>query len=165
MRRRFMKVFGTRLPGAGRVLILLALGLALSGLLAACGTTMPTTEATPAPPTAPPTATTAAPAATATTAGAGGGGQTIEVSLGDYFIDPKAITTTGGKVTFNITNKGTVKHDFVILSGGQQVTKSKLLGKGETATITADLAAGAYTTLCDVVGHKDAGMVGTITVK
>lgn len=159
-----MKVFGTR--PAGRVLLLLALGLALSGLLAACGTTVPTTEATPAPPTAtaaPATATSAAPAATATTAG--GGGQTIEVKLGDYFIEPKAITATGGKVTFKITNTGSVKHDFVILSGGQQVTKSKLLGKGETATITADLAAGSYSTLCDVVGHKDAGMVGTITVK
>ena len=45
-----MKVFGTRPVGAGRVLLLLTLGLALSGLLAACGTTVPTTEVTPARP-------------------------------------------------------------------------------------------------------------------
>jgi uncharacterized cupredoxin-like copper-binding protein len=62
-----------------------------------------------------------------------------------------------GKVTFKVTNKGRLKHDFKIAG-----KKTKLLGHNKTATLTVTLKKGKkYTYLCTVPGHAAAGMKGT----
>jgi uncharacterized cupredoxin-like copper-binding protein len=62
-----------------------------------------------------------------------------------------------GKVTFKVTNKGHLKHDFKIAG-----KKTKLLGHNKTATLTVTLKKGKkYTYLCTVPGHAAAGMKGT----
>jgi uncharacterized cupredoxin-like copper-binding protein len=61
-----------------------------------------------------------------------------------------------GKVTFNVTNKGRLRHDFKIAG-----KKTKLLKHNQTATLTVTLAKGKkYTYLCTVPGHAAAGMKG-----
>lgn len=158
-----MKVLRSRPALAGRLSVCVAL-LGLSLLVAACGVTTPTNV--PADTPIPPTATTAPPApATATTGGGGATGAAIDVVLADFSIEPKAIDATGGKLTFNITNTGSSRHNFVILSGGKAIAKSETIGKGAKTTLTAEIPAGSYTTICDIIGHKDAGMQGTLTTK
>ena len=62
-----------------------------------------------------------------------------------------------GKVTFKLTNKGSLKHDFKIAG-----KKTKLLGKNKSATLTVTLKKGKkYTYVCTVPGHAAAGMKGT----
>jgi plastocyanin len=62
-----------------------------------------------------------------------------------------------GKVTFKVTNKGRIRHDFKIAG-----KKTKLLGHNKTATLTVTLKKGKkYTYLCTVPGHAAAGMKGT----
>jgi Copper binding proteins, plastocyanin/azurin family. len=62
-----------------------------------------------------------------------------------------------GKVTFKVTNKGRIKHDFKIAG-----KKTKLLGHNKTATLTVTLKKGKkYPYLCTVPGHAQAGMKGT----
>jgi uncharacterized cupredoxin-like copper-binding protein len=62
-----------------------------------------------------------------------------------------------GKVTFKVTNKGKLKHDFKIAG-----KKTKLLKHNQTATLTVTLKKGKkYTYLCTVPGHAAAGMKGT----
>ena len=62
-----------------------------------------------------------------------------------------------GKVTFKVTNKGRLKHDFKIAG-----KKTKLLGHNKTATLTVTLKKGKkYMYLCTVPGHAAAGMKGT----
>ncbi len=62
-----------------------------------------------------------------------------------------------GKVTFKLTNKGSLKHDFKIAG-----KKTKLLGKNKSDSITVTLKKGKkYTYICTVPGHAAAGMKGT----
>ena len=64
-----------------------------------------------------------------------------------------------GTVIFKLVNKGTLGHDFKIAG-----KKSKLVGKGKTATFTVTLTKGTKTYLCTVPGHAAAGMKGTLKV-
>jgi uncharacterized cupredoxin-like copper-binding protein len=43
--------------------------------------------------------------------------------------------------------------------------QSDLIADGASSTATAELEAGSYRFFCDVVGHEEAGMEGTLTVK
>ncbi len=94
---------------------------------------------------------------------ASGAGTTVQVSTVDLAFDPKILTipaNTNAQVV--ITNKGSLQHDFVI---DELKVKSKLLNGGESDTVTINAKAGTYQYYCSVPGHKEAGMVGTLTVK
>jgi uncharacterized cupredoxin-like copper-binding protein len=65
-----------------------------------------------------------------------------------------------GVVTFKVTNRGKLEHDFKI--GGK---RTKLLAPGKTATLKVKLKKGKFKFLCTVPGHAAAGMRGTLTVK
>jgi uncharacterized cupredoxin-like copper-binding protein len=65
-------------------------------------------------------------------------------------------------VTVTITNKGQLQHDFVIDALN---IKTDLLNAGDSVTVTINAAAGSYEYYCSVPGHKEAGMVGTLTVE
>jgi uncharacterized cupredoxin-like copper-binding protein len=65
-----------------------------------------------------------------------------------------------GAVTFTVTNKGKLPHDFKI--GGK---KTPLVNPGKSAKLTVTLKAGKFPYLCTVPGHAAAGMKGTLTVK
>ena len=159
-----MKVLRLRRASAGRLVSWAAVLLALGLLAAACGVTTPTNP--PAPATATTEAAATAPADNATpTTGGGASASEIEVTLGEWFIEPKAIDIAGGTASFKVTNTGNAPHDFVILNGAQEVVKSKVLNKGQTDTLSVDLPAGSFITICDIAGHKEAGMQGTLVTK
>jgi uncharacterized cupredoxin-like copper-binding protein len=62
-----------------------------------------------------------------------------------------------GKVTFKVTNKGSLKHDFKIAGKA-----TKMLGHNKSTSITVTLKKGKkYTYICTVPGHAAAGMKGT----
>jgi uncharacterized cupredoxin-like copper-binding protein len=70
-------------------------------------------------------------------------------------------TVPKGSVTFKVTNRGTVSHDFKIKG-----KKTKLIAKGKSATLTASFPkAGKYAFLCTVPGHAAGGMKGVLTVR
>jgi uncharacterized cupredoxin-like copper-binding protein len=70
-------------------------------------------------------------------------------------------TVSKGAVTFKVTNKGTLSHDFKIAG-----KKTPLVAPGKSATLKITFKkAGKYPYLCTVPGHAAAGMKGTLTVK
>jgi uncharacterized cupredoxin-like copper-binding protein len=69
-------------------------------------------------------------------------------------------TVAKGTVTFTVTNKGKLTHDFRI--GGKKTT---LLKPGKKATLKVTLKAGKAAYLCTLPGHAAGGMKGTLTVK
>ena len=92
---------------------------------------------------------------------ASGGSKTIEVTLGDLFIKPASIDLAAGtKVTFNVTNTGAMQHDFKVNGEGG----TEMLDPGKKATFTQVIPA-STSAWCTVPGHKEAGMVGAISVK
>ena len=65
-----------------------------------------------------------------------------------------------GVVTFKVTNKGKLPHDFKI-SG----KKTKIVAPGKSATLKVTYTkAGKYKYLCTVAGHAAAGMKGVLKV-
>ena len=104
-----------------------------------------------------------------------GGGSSVQpagstkVTFSDFKFDPRSISVSGGKVVFYLVNSGSTSHDFVITkdaAGKEVVGKSSLVAAGDTSTFTVDnIASGSYFFRCDVPGHADSGMTGTLSVK
>jgi len=84
----------------------------------------------------------------------------VNVSVKEWMIEPMDMTVAAGNVTFTVTNDGTLDHDFAIENAG----KIDLITPGDTKTLEVTLEPGTYNILCDLAGHKEAGMTGTLTV-
>jgi uncharacterized cupredoxin-like copper-binding protein len=100
--------------------------------------------------------------------GSSSGGKTVNVSATEFAFTPNKFEgTVGEKITFKVTNKGTVEHNFVILSpdGSQELTKmSTQPGETKSLEFTPSEAV-TYQIDCNIAGHKEAGMVGELVVK
>ncbi len=86
------------------------------------------------------------------------GSVTVKMSEFKFVLSTKSVTH--GTVTFTVTNRGALPHDFKI--GGK---KTALVSHGKTAKLVVTLKAGKYPYMCTVSGHAAAGMKGTLTVK
>jgi plastocyanin len=133
--------------------LLISIALAASGL-AACGDDNEEGE----------TSTTESAADTSTT----GPGSTVRLSApsdGDYAYDQESLSTKAGTVTIDFTNPAALPHDVVLEDeSGNEVGKTDLISGGEAAATTVELTPGTYTYFCDVPGHREGGMEGTLTV-
>lgn len=142
----------------------LALGLAACGddddSGAAPETTAPATATAPATPV--PTEST--PADT-TTGGAAAGATALALQAdptGQLKYVETELTAKPGDITITLTNASAVPHD-VAVDGAPG--SSDVVQDGGTAKLTVNLPAGTYEYYCTVPGHRQAGMVGTLTVK
>jgi uncharacterized cupredoxin-like copper-binding protein len=109
----------------------------------------------------------------------------VTVSEGDMFLRPVETTVAAGKVSFSVTNEGMMQHEFVIVSGDPTGTTGDEPGRvseanhiggadgpeignlnpGQTKTLTATLAPGTYTAMCNLASHFAAGMEFTFVVQ
>ncbi len=99
---------------------------------------------------------------------ASGGSKSFNVSATEFAYSPNTFTAQAGdKLTFNLTNKGTVQHTLVIQSPDGSTELAKITTQpGETKALEfTPKDAGTYPIVCDIAGHKEAGMTGTLTVK
>ena len=89
--------------------------------------------------------------------------QVVNLKAGDLMFDPMTLTARVGQpVTVNFQNGGALEHSFII---DKLNVKLEHVQAGQTATVTfTPAAAGTYEFYCNVAGHKDAGMKGTLTV-
>jgi uncharacterized cupredoxin-like copper-binding protein len=93
-----------------------------------------------------------------------------------------ASTVAAGKVTFAVTNAGTVAHEMVVLktptaagklatSSSGRADESGNVGEtgdmqvGATKTLTLNLKPGHYALICNLPGHYTAGMYTDLTVR
>jgi uncharacterized cupredoxin-like copper-binding protein len=125
------------------------------------------------------------PAATASSAKTGGAvaatdGQ-VTVTTTEFAFSPMEITTKPGKLKLTLVNDGKVEHEIVVLKtnqaagamkvSGGRVSESTSVGEvsetaaGATKSTTLDLKAGKYVIVCNISGHYQAGMRGTLTVQ
>ncbi len=129
------------------------------------------------------------PAATATTPGGGAStmsaasaplGHAVKTSLTEMKITDSVAKVATGKVTFTVSNDGSVTHEYVVLktarpaaklrvSGGRAVEAGHVgeigeLKVGQTKTLTLDLKPGHYSIVCNLPGHYLGGMHTDLTV-
>ena len=102
-------------------------------------------------------------AATAEAAGeAPAAASAVTVTSFDIYYEPKEITIPANTdVTITLPNDGVTSHDFSI----DALNVSVALPPGETQTVVINAAPGSYEYYCNVPGHKEAGMVGTLIVE
>lgn len=85
----------------------------------------------------------------------------VAVALSEFAISPATVTVpTGGSL--EVTNNGTVPHNIVITDTDLK-TADIDGGASETLDVSS-LAAGDYEIFCSIPGHKDSGMVATLTI-
>jgi len=107
---------------------------------------------------------------------------TITGTLTEYKIELSATSAPAGTVIFNVTNAGTIVHEFVILKTDTLAKDLPLAGNsvdegaydaigeveetepGGSGTFTATLEPGHYAIICNVAGHVSQGMVTDFTV-
>ena len=71
-----------------------------------------------------------------------------------------------GKVTLVMTNPTSAGMEHGIALDGNGVDKDgPIVAPGRTSTLAVTLKKGTYSYYCPVPGHRQAGMVGTLTVK
>jgi uncharacterized cupredoxin-like copper-binding protein len=101
-----------------------------------------------------------------------------DVVLDDLFFAPGTLTVpAGAQVTLSLANEGGLDHSWVLLSAGPDVTTvdgldparvlvsySLASGASDEVTFVAP-SAGLYQVICDVTGHIEAGMEGTLIVE
>lgn len=99
-------------------------------------------------------------------AGGKGPGGTLQLAADptELAFDKTSLTSKPGKVTIEFDNPSAIAHDVVIEKEGKEIAASELIAEGKTS-VTAELAPGSYVFLCNVPGHAEAGMEGTLTVK
>ena len=95
---------------------------------------------------------------------AGGTATTVTVTAGkptELRFTLSKRTVAKGLVTFKVTNRGTVRHDFKVAG-----RKTPSLATGKTATLRVTIRkAGKYAYMCTLPGHAAGGMKGILTVK
>ncbi|MCA1553809.1 MAG: cupredoxin domain-containing protein, partial [Chloroflexi bacterium] len=93
--------------------------------------------------------------------------RTLNVTATDFKFDPGDQTFKAGeKVTVSMSNKGAVDHTWVLTdSSNKELFKLEVkVGATGSGSFTAP-AAGAYNIICDIAGHKEAGMQNKATVQ
>jgi plastocyanin len=106
--------------------------------------------------------------------GGGGGGSssykqpsgpaqtTIDIKGGNFFFDPKNPSAPAGVDAIKLESQ-TGQHTLVF--DGGKVPGFKLEAtSGKSDELKVNLKPGKYTFYCDIPGHRQAGMEGTITV-
>ena len=124
---------------------------------------------------------------TTTGAATAGGGKPVEIIMDDYKFTPAKATAPAGQVTITAPNEGDVEHELEILKTDQDPASFPVSGEtvdvealeekgaeeivelfaepGESDEATVDLEPGTYAMLCNLPGHYQKGMYGTLTAK
>ena len=87
----------------------------------------------------------------------------VTVEAGDLWFDAKELVIPAdGRTTLTLDNRGFIVHNLAVDDLELLVVAPR--GRSETVTIV-DPAPGTYEFYCSISGHRQAGMVGTLTVQ
>ena len=110
--------------------------------------------------------------------GDGGGATTVDVLLSEFIVEPDPASAGAGDITFAVTNEGEEVHEFVIVKtdlaadalptlddgsfdeegeGVEVVDEIEDIAAGADGEVTANLEAGGYILLCNLVEEEDSG--------
>jgi plastocyanin len=85
------------------------------------------------------------------------------IDLVDIAFNPKGFSIRANTPTvITLVNQGVAVHTFDI---DELNVHSGDLQPGQSTTVTIDAPPGTYAYFCAIPGHREAGMVGTLTVK
>lgn len=107
-----------------------------------------------------------------------GGGETVDVVLSEFIVEPEQDSANAGEVTFALDNQGGETHEFLVVEAasaddlpldddgafdeaafGEEnvIDEVEDLEAGSQAELTVDLEPGDYLLLCNVVEEEEGG--------
>ncbi len=92
------------------------------------------------------------------------GEQIVRVVAREFTFDPREARVKPGRVVFEVRNAGAVAHEYVVAVETHEHQEQNLIQPGDTRRVEYDLRPGTYEVACNVPGHKEAGMTGTVVV-
>lgn len=112
-------------------------------------------------------------------------GDALRAELEEFSITMSEDSAPAGEVTFAAENTGQIDHDFLVIdtdlapdelpqSEGEVdeeaedlevVDEIDTVSPGGTEVLSAELEAGEYVLICNIVGHYDSGMHTSLTVE
>jgi uncharacterized cupredoxin-like copper-binding protein len=106
---------------------------------------------------------------------------TLNVAMTEFKFTPANPELARGTLAITAENKGKTEHELVLLKTnadpsklpkkGDGVSEKDSVGEipevapGQDGSATFDLKPGKYVMVCNIPGHYDAGMYGTLTVR
>ena len=99
----------------------------------------------------------------ATRSGSSSSGPSMRISMTDYAFAPSPIEVSASEARFTIANDGKLPHDFVVPKAGKG-TADQLPGTSATLDLRS-LEPGTYVVVCDLAGHRAAGMETTLVIR
>jgi plastocyanin len=78
---------------------------------------------------------------------------------------PDSLRTEAGRVALELVNPSSTAHSLCVESTEQGALGCTGTFRSDRATLRLRLAAGRYTFVCSVPGHREAGMRGTLAVE
>jgi uncharacterized cupredoxin-like copper-binding protein len=146
-------------------------------------TRTPDSTATPEPTPSPSPTPTPTPEETAAqTAGGGKPDESIEIVGTEFAFEPAEVTAEAGRIELVLDNQGQAPHELVVLDtdtpvdelptgdDGRAEEEGKIgetpeIPGGEKTSTTIDFEPGEYALICNLPGHYQGGMYGTMTVE
>ena len=107
----------------------------------------------------------------------------VNASLGEFFIKPDKTSVPAGRVRFKVTNKGAIKHEFVVIKTNLAPDKLPVNGNeadegvgpspgeignlapGKTGHLAVNLKPGNYVLICNLPGHYKSGQRAGLNVQ
>lgn len=87
-------------------------------------------------------------------------GSSADVEVYEFAMDPSISSFEAGSIELDVTNTGEYGHTLVITdSNGHVISAGDVIGPGDTAQLSVDLAAGRYSFTCRIVAQDDEGNV------
>ena len=87
----------------------------------------------------------------------------VTMSMVEFAFQPSTVNVSGNSVTFDARNDGQFPHNIAIDGRDGSIFPDDLTA-GQSGSATITLAPGTYTFYCPVPGHRERGMVGTLTI-
>jgi uncharacterized cupredoxin-like copper-binding protein len=92
-------------------------------------------------------------------------GGRVEIELDDFLIKPQNVRVRAGRLTFVVTNRGRLGHNFRVRGRHGDPVQITTLLPGASASDTVRLGRGDYKMLCTVANHEELGMTGRLVVR
>jgi plastocyanin len=87
---------------------------------------------------------------------------TLDIKGGNFFFDPKSSDAPAGVDAIKLESEG--GQHTLVFDGGKVPGFKLEASSGKSDELKVNLKPGKYTIYCDIPGHREAGMEGTITV-
>jgi plastocyanin len=115
------------------------------------------------------TAATTAPSNGAAAGGGGGGGEVLRVAApedGSLAFEPEQLSAEAGNLTIEFDNPAAVAHNVEVESqDGEELGVTDTITQDTTSLRLDNVTPGTYEYYCNVPGHQEGGMEGTLTVR